>query len=369
MVNNALNGARPDGQGRILPGSASTQRVPVLDRILGVPLFFKLFLANSAIIIGVTLVGALLSGRFTGAQADAVAPFVLLAGAGIVLTLAVNAVIVWIALTPVRTLESTAARIRAGDYNARAESSRLADRDLERLTRTFNDVVDAVADQTRRLREMAARAQSATEEERRRLARELHDGIAQSLAALNIRVKLARKTTDNQVRASDLDEISGGISDAILELRRMARGLRPPALELLGLAASIDSHARAAAEAAGLEATIATENVTGLLSSEVELAVYRILQESLSNVIRHSGASHVRIELGKTVGGVELMIEDDGMGFDSAGMMSGDRGLGIFGMTERASVIGGQLVIASRPDDGTRVLLTVPILETVPHGG
>lgn len=342
----------------------------MLTPVLRVPLFFKLFLANGAIVAAVTLAGAFLSSRFDSAPSgEAVPSFVVLAIVGIALSLAANAVIVWVALTPIRSLENAAARIRAGDHAARAERSRLADRDLERLARTFNEVLDAVADQTRRLREMAARAQSATEEERRRLARELHDGIAQSLAALNIRVKLARNTTDSQVRASDLDQVSGGIADAILELRRMARGLRPPALEMLGLGAAIESHARSAAEAAGLDAIINADNVTGLLTPDAELAVYRILQESLSNVIRHSGASEVSIDLAQTDDGVQLTIEDDGQGFDTTAMMVGDRGLGIFGMKERASVIGGHLEIASRPGEGTRVVLTVPILESVTHGG
>lgn len=343
----------------------------VLGPLLRVPLFFKLFLANGTIVAAVTIVGAMMSIRFGAewAPADAWPSFLLLATAGVAASLAANAVIVWIALTPVRSLETTAARIRAGDHAARADSSALADRDLERLARTFNEVLDAVADQTRRLREVAARAQSATEEERRRLARELHDGIAQSLAALNIRVKLARRAADSQLRASDLDEVSGGIADAILELRRIARGLRPPALEMLGLAAAIESHARAAAENAGLDARIATENVTGLLSPDAELAVYRIMQESLSNVVRHSGAGTVIVRLTPIDSHVELLIEDDGKGFDTAGMMTGDRGLGIFGMKERASFIGGDIEITSRPGRGTRVVLSVPVLENTTHGG
>jgi signal transduction histidine kinase len=354
-------------------GGAENRSRPrsMLGPLLQVPLFFKLFLANGTIVAGVTVVGAMMSIRFGGewAPGDAWPSFLLLATAGIVASLAANAAIVWIALTPVRSLETTAARIRAGDHAARAESSVLADRDLERLARTFNEVLDAVADQTRRLREMAARAQSATEEERRRLARELHDGIAQSLAALNIRVKLARRAADSQIRASDLDEVSGGIADAILELRRMARGLRPPALEMLGLAAAVESHARSVTESAGIEARIATESIAGLLSPDAELAVYRIMQESLSNVIRHSGAGAVTLTLAPVDSKVQLLIEDDGKGFDPAGMMTGDRGLGIFGMRERAAFIGGDIEITSQRGRGTRVVLSVPVPENTTHGG
>jgi len=341
----------------------------IAQAILRVPLFFKLFLANGAIVIGVAVAGAILSHARSPAVGESVPSFLVVAAIGIASSLAANAAIVWLALTPVRSLEHAAARIRAGDHSARADVSSVADRDLEGLTWTFNAVLDEVGDQTRRLREMAARAQSATEEERRRLARELHDGVAQSLAALNIRVKLARNTVDSQVRASDLDEVSRGIADAILELRRMARGLRPPALEMLGLGAAIESHARSVTEAAGLDALINTENVTGLLAPDAELAVYRILQEGLSNVIRHSGASHVSIDLSLVGEQVQMLIEDDGSGFDPASRFEGDRGLGLFGMNERAAFIGGDIEIASRVGRGTRVVLTVPTVEYSAHGG
>jgi len=352
------------------PGQARRRSRGLASALLRVPLFYKLFLANGAIVVGVTAVSGAISAHLTATPVPGgvLGPFVVVAGAGVALSLLANAVIVWVALTPIRRLEQTAASIRGGDLKARAAPTPLADRDLERLTVTFNDVLDAVVDQTRRLREMAARAQAATEEERRRLARELHDGIAQSLAALNIRVRLARGASDQQVRDSVLDEVSGGISDAILELRRMARGLRPPALEMLGLAAAIESHTRSIGETAGVTATVRAGKVSGLLSPDVELALYRILQESLSNVIRHAGASRVEVDLRRVGGQVQLAVQDDGRGFDTAAVDGDDRGLGLFGMKERAEFIGGRLKIRSSPGQGTRVVVSVPVAEGALNG-
>ena len=150
----------------------------------------------------------------------------------------------------------------------------------------------------------------------------------------------------------------------------MARGLRPPALEMLGLGAAVESYVRSVADAAGIEALVHAENVAGLLSAESELALYRIVQESVSNVIRHSGASRVSVALRRRGPGVDVTIEDDGSGFDPPRVMNGDRGLGLFGMKERAAIMGGRLEIDSTRGTGTRVQVSVPATtEKIVHAG
>jgi two-component system sensor histidine kinase UhpB len=144
----------------------------------------------------------------------------------------------------------------------------------------------------------------------------------------------------------------------------MAKGLRPPALDVLGLAPAIESYARSLAEAADLELDLRSDLVDGVLTPDVELILYRILQEALSNVVRHSGASAVRIRLARRGTDVELVIEDDGAGFDVGAELSDrSRGLGLFGMQERAAYIGGTVSIVSTPGRGTTVAVTVPIAE------
>jgi len=332
--------------------------------LLRIPLFHKLVIANAVVLAIVAAVTVGLTVRAAAGSADMpLTTGLILIALGIGLSLLVNALIVWFALVPLRQLERTAARVSAGDFGVRASPSAIADPALERLVLTFNNVLDTAADRSRRLREMAARVTAAAEEERRRLAGELHDGIAQSLAALNLRIRLARTAADPQVRELALDEISGGISDAILELRRMARGLRPPALEMLGLAAAMSSHARSVGEAAGIAADIDADAVSGLMPPDAELSLYRIFQESLSNVVRHSGASHVDIRLKRRGDTIALSVQDDGRGFDMKRALGDPSGLGLFGMQERAAFMGGTVEVRSDRGRGTTVLVSVPVQE------
>jgi two-component system, NarL family, sensor histidine kinase UhpB len=372
-MSSALTGEQHTRDGKTLPDGSSGLDARATGRplraVLRVPLFYKLSLANGAIILGTAAFVGLLAPELVRSNAGSAGAVVEAAAIGLMLSLIVNGLIVWIALTPLRRLEEVAARVNAGEHSARAGANPVADADFERLVETFNSVLDTASDRNRRLREMASRAQDATEEERRRLARELHDGIAQSLAALNIQVKLARRAESIQVRGAVLDEVSTGIAEAILELRRMARGLRPPALEMLGLGAAIESHARSTLEAAGIAAEIRAENVAGALAADIELALYRILQEGLSNAIRHSGATSVRVELRRGEDHVELEIEDDGHGFDPRSVRDGDRGLGLFGMEERTESHGGQFQLSSEPGTGTRINVVFPIAEGVVNGG
>ncbi len=347
------------------PAAPVPTRMPRLVlAALRIPLFYKLLVANLVIVLGVAVAIALEDSRNPTGVGDGLAVTVLVTGIGMALSLLANAAILWVALQPLRRLQQAANRVRGGELEVRAAGSAVADAEFDHLVNTFNGVLDAVTDQQNRLREIAGRAQTAAEEERRRLARELHDGIAQTLAALRIRVKLAGATGDPDHLQAALGDVSGGIGDAILELRRMARGLRPPALEMLGLGAAVESYVRSVSEAAGIEASVGAENVAGCLSRESELALYRIVQESLSNVVRHSGASRVSVLLRRVDGTVNVVIEDDGCGFDTRQVMNGDRGLGLFGMQERAAFIGGRLKIDSTRGTGTRVHVIVPATTT-----
>jgi signal transduction histidine kinase len=240
----------------------------------------------------------------------------------------------------------------------------VADRDLERLGQTFNSMLETGTVYRQRLRETAARALAATEEERKRIARELHDGIAQSLAALRIRLRVARAVQDDDQRAALLEQVSSEMGEAMEELRRIARGLRPPALDMLGLGPAIESHARNIADATGMAIDLRLEDIGHRLPQEAELALYRVVQEALSNVARHSGADTFCLQLGSTGNHVFADVEDNGRGFDVARAMSSNGGLGLFGMQERASYVGGSVVIDSEPGAGTRVHVLVPIYES-----
>jgi len=330
-------------------------------RLLRLPLFYKLFLANGGIVVGVAVgcrwIAA--SGRAPGP--GAILPFAGIAAAGLAAMLGANALLVWLALSPLRSLQAAAQRVRGGDFDTRAADSLVADQDTRRLIDTFNAVIEAAAAHRQRMRDVSARSQISVEDERKRVARELHDGIAQELAALRVRLRLARSAVEPHLRERILDEVGDGISDAIEELRRVARGLRPPALEMLGLAAAIESYARPVADAAGIVLDFRGDDVSGLLPDETELALYRVLQEALSNIVRHSGAASVTIRLDREDDHVRMSIRDDGKGFDTSGPDRHWGGLGLFGMEERAAAVGGRLDIMSARGEGTRLDVVIPI--------
>jgi two-component system, NarL family, sensor histidine kinase UhpB len=327
--------------------------------LLRFPLFYKILLANLAVVVLVAFGCAALI-RSAG-PADG-RDFALLLLGGLVVSAATNVLILRLALSPLAQLQLAAERVEAGDLTARVSESVLADARLGRLMQTFNAMLDNADAYRSRLRETAARALNATEEERKRIARELHDGTAQTLAALRVRLRLARAMSEEDGRNAVLDRIAADMGEVTDELRRIAQGLRPPALDMLGLAPAIQSYARAIADTTGIVVETDLAATGGLLTPDVELALYRIVQEALSNVARHSAARRAWIRMRLAGRHVVTVIEDDGHGFAIAADLPGG-GLGLFGMQERAGYVGGAVDIDSAPGAGTRIRVTIPVAE------
>jgi len=334
-----------------------------LQTILRVPLFYKILIANALIVIAAVLGGTAATASFVRAAPDR-STFELvglLITAGVVLSVLVNAIIIRVALSPLVHLGEAAARVQAGEIEARAPYSPVADRELTYLIATFNAMLDSLETYRSRLREIAARSLNAEEAERKRIARELHDETAQTLAALLIRLRLARGIEDVEAREAMFDDVKDEIARALDGIRRFARGLRPPALDELGIVAAIESHVRMLNEAVSFDVEVDAEPISGLLSPEAELALYRIIQEALSNALRHAEASLARVEIRREHGEVVALVSDDGKGFSVEETMSGpDSGLGLFGMKERAAYIGGKVEIHSAPGKGTLIEIIVP---------
>lgn len=337
----------------------------VLRTLLGLRLLYKILIANAAI-VGLCVVGVALIAR--SAPLGMSTRLIGLAGlVGVGASVAVNALLVRLALDPLDRLEGAAARVGAGDLDARASLSPLADPHLARLVSTFNGTLDQLMLSRVRLRTIAARALDTAEEERKRVARELHDDTAQTLASLLLRLRTVRNAPTEQDRARLLDELRDELSDATDRMRRFAQGLRPPALDMLGVLSAIEAHARKIGELEGLEIEMEADVIDGVLSEQGELALYRILQEALSNVVRHARARRVRIAVRRNGGQVIATVEDDGRGFDQAVIDTDpDRGLGLFGMEERAAYIGGRIDIRSARGEGTRVRIEIPMREGHP---
>jgi two-component system sensor histidine kinase UhpB len=204
-------------------------------------------------------------------------------------------------------------------------------------------------------RRAGSAALHAQEEERARVARDLHDEVNQSLTGLLLRLEAAREAAPPELEG-ELAETKALANQAMTELLSLARQLRPTALDDLGLVAAIEGQVdRLGGE---IETSLEVEGAFSDLDDDAQLVVYRVAQEALSNAARHSGAGRVEVRLRRTDGGgVVLEVTDDGRGF---AFDESQRGLGIGGMRERALLIGAELAIESRPGHGTTVRLTVP---------
>ena len=227
-------------------------------------------------------------------------------------------------------------------------------------------VICAVRDVTeyRRLQNFSEGALRASEEERRRIARELHDDTAQRLATLILRVRRLAEEQDHRARSSLWEEIRAEIVEAAEGVKRMARGLRPPEIEEVGLALAVRAHLRILHEAGDFSVEADLDVVEPHLDINSKLALYRIIQEALSNARRHADTDQAWVRLFVEDGSVVAEVVDEGRGFAMVDAMDGGGGLGLTGMQERTTMIGGSLTIDSVPGEGTRVRVVVPVLKS-----
>jgi signal transduction histidine kinase len=206
-----------------------------------------------------------------------------------------------------------------------------------------------------RLRQMSSQVLTAQEEERKRIARELHDDTAQALTSVLVRLRLLERSLDDERLRRGLGELRD-LTGATLEgVRRMATDLRPPMLDDLGLEAALQSLVQDFSQRWPIKAALTSSRLRRL-PAEVELVLYRIVQEALTNVAKHADASQVLVRLTRRGRTLRLLVEDDGCGFDVEAIKhSRESGLGLFGMEERLALVGGTLRVESVAGEGTRV--------------
>jgi two-component system sensor histidine kinase UhpB len=224
--------------------------------------------------------------------------------------------------------------------------------EVQRLESAFRRMLERLDAERRRT---SSAALQAMEEERARVARDLHDEVNQSLTGVLLHLEAAREKAPPDLDG-ELAETKLMANQAMNELLTLARALRPTALDDLGLKAALAAHVEEIRRQTDIQATFEAEGDFSGLPAETQLVAYRVAQEALSNVQRHSGATHVRVRLTRNGDGLELTISDDGHGFRIEDEVSG---LGIPGMRERALLVGGELEIESKPPVGTRIRLRV----------
>lgn len=209
-------------------------------------------------------------------------------------------------------------------------------------------------------RELSGRVITAQEEERRRLARDLHDDLSQRLALLAVDVELLHRSETSESATARLDQMAARVRDLSADVHRLSHQLHPAKLDQLGLVAAAGSWCRDLARQSGLAIDFRADDVPSALSADLRLCLYRIVQEALNNVVRHSGASAARVRLSAVDASLRLEIADNGRGFTIDPAASAV-GLGLLGMRERVRLVGGTLEVHSRPGEGTRVEVTVPV--------
>lgn len=343
-----------DGAATASVTGPAASRGPV-ERVLRVPLLGKLAGANLLIVLGV-LVSVVVERRLH-LPGGAVS----ILGAALAVSLSVNVVLVYIALRPLSDLETTATRVSAGDLQARVPPSRLADRDMVRIGSTLNTLLDRLTEDRARVRRLAAQVISAQDEERARLARELHDSTAQILTAVMLQLGAAASESTSAPMTERIATLRELAAEALEEVRAMAHTMHPRILDDLGLVAALEWLARQTGQQESLDVRVLVDGSTSQIPAPLASVLYRIAQEALRNVARHAGASHVTVTLRGDRATAALEVDDDGHGFDVRRAEERRPGMGLFSMRERVALVNGHLSVASEPGRGTRVTATVPL--------
>ena len=308
--------------------------------------------ATNVLMVLATLFAAGAAASLDLGVSDDRVQFALLAMA-IVLVLLVNMLMLRRRFSPLdRLIERVEAIDPANPAAFEAPDDHDAVEEIDRLAASFRSMLGRIDAERKRSGRLVLRAQ---EEERRRLARDLHDEVNQALTAILLRLE-ALSHAEPAV-GGEVGELKKLVNQAMAELLHLARQLRPTALDDHGLVPAIESQLTRFSAQTGVQTALTTEGLERELDSDQEIVIYRVAQEALSNVAQHASARRVELGLSANGHGVRLTVRDDGRGFDSNGHHDS---LGLSGMAERARLLGGRLQIDSRPGAGTALTLQVP---------
>lgn len=327
-----------------------------LARILGVNLSAKIVGANALIAAGAVAASQIVGG---GDLHDA-RILAILAGA-VVGSLIVNTVLVSLALRPLSDLEATAQKILKGDISARVPDSPLADSDVRRVGGAINILLDQLTADRARVRELASHVIHSGDEERSRIARELHDSTAQSMAALLLELSVAKHDAKDAGMSERLERVRRIASDVLDEVRMLAANVHPRVLDDLGLGAALQNLARETEMRGEIRVEVVLEESSGAIPLDISSALYRVAQEALKNALRHAQATSVMLRAGMRGNVARLEVVDDGAGFHLDEAERRRPGTGLFTMRERVALLNGELDIESAPGRGTHLVATVPV--------
>lgn len=276
---------------------------------------------------------------------------------------------------PIRELSIASKKIAEGDLSQRVRA--WGKDELARLGKTFNLMASSIEKYTEERealvkelqhneqirQELLKKVITAQEDERKRISRELHDETSQSLTSLIIGLKLLRNDSDmTEKQIQSISEIKDLASDTLREVHRLAVELRPTVLDDMGLIPAIERFLNGYSQNFNIDVDFHVQNKPqSRLPGEVETALYRIVQEALTNIAKYADAENASVLLDAKEEGVKLIVEDDGLGFDVEKLGQSDRHLGIAGMKERALLLNGKFTIESNAGQGTTIYVFIPL--------
>jgi two-component system sensor histidine kinase UhpB len=344
----------------------------------GIPLFWRLLGVNLVVVLGGALSGTWLTQRLVTSGTFTPITHGLLVLAALCVSAGLTMLLLRETFRPLHSLRDATRRFNAGDHSARASLVPFTDPDVAALVLDVNALWDrleadaaTIREKTDQAERLAAQVILAQEEERRRVARELHDEAGQALTAVIIGLERGLAgmpetyAPDLPIQPrqliSDLRDLAAQTLD---EVRKLALELRPSVLDDLGLVAALRQYVRSTEERSGLSAQLTVvgwedEDAAQRLPPEVETALFRIAQEALTNAIRHARADSVQVRLNRTHKLVTLEVRDDGLGIGAVPPSAGEH-LGMFGMRERARILGGEFRAAPASPRGTLVQVSIP---------
>lgn len=339
------------------------QRNSIIKMLLGIPVLYKVLIANSLIIFVGATGGTWLATHLNTSPYATTMSLVSFITLGWLVSVALNFVVLRIAFRPLTDLGKVMKCVQAGESTLRAPLTG-ADPQADQLASTFNMVLEALDEASR---QRASQIIHAQEQERQRIARELHDETSQVLTSLLISLAVLEESVETQEARERIADTRALAHSTLRAIRNLSIDLRPSALDDLGLLPALRWYVKEYQKKCAIEVEFQATGLKQRLPAEMETALYRIVQECLTNTAKHANAHRVTIMLREEPERVFGRIVDDGRGFDYEALLKTpgqELGLGLAGMHERAVLLDGTLDIHSVPGQGTTIEVNIPLPST-----
>lgn len=336
----------------------------IRERLKKTPILYRIAIGN-AFVIAIGAIGGTYITRLLADQAVDWWLILLFLGIGTLLSVIINFWIIKNALRPLNELSILVDQVQAGHAQIDPRFLQPTDPDIYQLAATLDSLVGELNERNLELRALSERSINALEEERRRIALTLHDDTGQALSMLIINLE----SLENQIPGDESSlreklittrQLAQG---SLANLRKIVYGLRPTILDDLGLVPAIRWYARSNLEEAGIMVEITANGEVKPLSPQLNSTLFRIAQEAVNNIVRHSNAEKVEIILRQRDEHILLEVKDDGQGFNLASIREKAlqlQHLGLLGIQERAELVGGEAKLSSAPGSGTQIIVSVP---------